>query len=399
MPRTAAFTPKKTPAGWQLDIPAKHSETGARRKLVFKSERLAKAEAAKRMRQMRQHGARAVHIDADLASQAIKAAKLLADYDATLLQVVNDWIARRDEQDASVTLREAWEWSIEKRKSKGRSPLTIKDFVNVQKWMPDELLDKLVCDLSKRDIETALAGAKTASAFNKGRKHLDTVINDAIKAEWASANPVSKIETKDTKSRAVHIVTPDQLRALFEACRDHRASGKYDRLNTLDCRACEVPIAFLAFAGIRPEELRRLDWTDVSLEMRNIRICAPKSKTRTLRNVSIEAVLAAWIETLPEGLRKAGRVVPPDWTNKRGLVFRKAGVPQIDKSDQDRLRHSYGSYYLSAFNDLPTLQSNMGHQHVTTYFTHYHHSMPKEKALKYWSIGPAEWEAQHLAIA
>lgn len=399
MPRAVAFTPKKTPAGWQLDVPAKHSETGSRRKLVFKSERLAKIEATKRKRQMKQHGERAVHIDADLASQAIKVDKLLAKYNTTILQVAQEWIARRNDQDASVTLREAWEWSIAKRKSKGRSPLTIKDFVSVRKWMPDEILDKLVCDLSKRDIETALAGVKTASAFNRGRKQLDSVINDAIKAEWAATNPVSKIEAKEGRSRAVHIVTPDELRSLFESCRDYRAPGEYHRMNALDCRTCQVPIAFLAFAGIRPEELRRLEWGDVSLEMRNIRICAPKSKTRTLRNVRIEDVLAVWIETLPQGLRAAGHVVPPDWTHKRGLVFREAGVAQIDKSDQDRLRHSYGSYHLSAFHDLPALQLNMGHQHVTTYFTHYHHSIPTRKALEYWSVGPAGWKVQQLPIA
>ena len=425
MPLPAQFKPKRTPAGWQIDIPATHSETGARRKLIFKSERLAKIEAAKRKRQMKQHGERAVHIDPDLAAQAIKAGELLEVRDEGLFQVVKEWVAlremvpadvtlgsivkawveHRDEQGASATLREAFDWSIEKREKRKLSPLTIKDFKLVRDWLPGELLESLVCDIRKGDIEAALAGLGSVSRAGKSLKQLKTVFNEAIKKEWVETNPASKVDPTEACAEAekgekpVRIVTVEQLRNLFDACEDYREPGNYDRKNGLDCRGCEVPLAFLALAGIRPDELKRLEWADVSLEMRNIRIRAANSKTRTLRNVHIEDALAAWIETLPQGLRMAGKVVPTDWVNKRGLIFRKAGLPQEDKSDQDRLRHSYGSFHLGAFGDLEALQRNMGHEHASTYFAHYHNSIPKQAALAYWTTGPRGWKAQPIREA
>ena len=137
----------------------------------------------------------------------------------------------------------------------------------------------------------------------------------------------------------------------------------------------------MLFAGLRPEEVARLEWCDIDFESRNIRVPASKSKTNTLRNVHIEDNLMAWLDPYSDLI---GKVRALNWKRKATLVRKKVGIG----SEKDILRHSYGSYWLAANGDNATLQSYMGHAHVTTYFDHYHHAVRKKDALGFWAIMP-----------
>ena len=393
MPRIPALKPRLTEKGWELTVPATQSETGKRQRLYYKSERAAKIEAAKRKRLMKQHGEKALHIPADIAAQALKASAMLDQYEVTLVDVASDWVERRKQQEASITLSEAWLNGEEYRAK--RRPTTIADYKRIGRKLPSWLTKKLVCEITREDCEKALAEiAKGASTYNRYLRNLRATFSDVIRDGYAVDNPASKVRKQAQDEREVAIVTVDQLKAIFTSCIDYRIEGIYDRTEGLDCRPCSVPFAFLAFAGLRPQELVRLVWADVSLELSNIRLRSAKTKTRTLRNVSIEDNLRVWIETIPEPLR-TGQIVPGDWHRRRALVLKKAGLAGA----QDILRHSYGSYYLAAFDNLDALNANMGHAHTKTFFDHYHNALTKREALPYWSIGPAGWEAAQVAIA
>jgi integrase/recombinase XerD len=393
MPRTPSLKPRPTDKGWELTLPATQSETGKRQRLYFKSEKAAKIEAAKRKRLMKQHGAKALHIPADIAAQALKASAIVEKYDVTLVEVARDWVARREQQAASITLGDAWCKGEVYRST--RRPATIADYKRIGRKLPAWLMKKLVSDITRDDCEKALAEvANGASTYNRYLRNLRATFSDSIRDGYSSDNPASKVRKREQAVREVAIVTVDQLGAIFSACIDYRIDGVYDRTDGLDCRPCAIPFAFLAFAGLRPQELVRLTWEDVSLELSNIRLRSAMTKTRTLRNVHIEDNLRAWIETLPEPLR-TGQIVPGDWNRRRALVSKKAGLAGA----QDILRHSYGSFYLAAFDNLDALNANMGHAHIKTFFDHYHNSLTKRDALPYWSIGPIGWYAERLKTA
>jgi integrase len=94
----------------------------------------------------------------------------------------------------------------------------------------------------------------------------------------------------------------------------------------------------------------------------------------------------AWIQTVPlEG--RVGSVIPARWRRKAGRVKKEAGLD--GRKLQDALRHSYGSYSLAMNQDMASLNAAMGHQHMATYFDHYHSALTKEVASDYWKVLPS----------
>ena len=140
-----------------------------------------------------------------------------------------------------------------------------------------------------------------------------------------------------------------------------------------------------AFAGVRPDELKRLQLQDVELSESHIRIVAENSKTRTRRFIEVEPNLAEWL--LP--LRKAeGSVVPSRNFRMRFEAVRKA-AELLDGWQSDILRHSYCSHWLAAFEDLNRLRANVGHRSPDMLFRHYHKSVKPADAKRFWQIKPS----------
>jgi integrase len=159
-------------------------------------------------------------------------------------------------------------------------------------------------------------------------------------------------------------------------------------------------IAIGAFAGIRREEIRRLDWHDVNLAQGTIRIRPEKAKSARNRFVPIEDNLADWLrpyakaegkvwnkvgnKRLTRNLRKAGFGEPGTETKeerKQGVTFRR---PFPDNG----LRHSYATYWLAKYQDSGKLSLHLGHTNSRIVFDHYRAPVPAEDAAAYWSIRP-----------
>lgn len=94
-------------------------------------------------------------------------------------------------------------------------------------------------------------------------------------------DPIDKLPVQEAEIVAL---TPDQLIALFQACTPpqeiDKAAPVYQRRvaaqDTIDLR---LYVALGAFAGIRPWELTRLTWEDISLEDGVVSVRAKHSKT------------------------------------------------------------------------------------------------------------------------
>jgi integrase len=96
--------------------------------------------------------------------------------------------------------------------------------------------------------------------------------------------------------------------------------------------------AYLYFAGIRPDELKRLSSREnelVNLKTRTITIPANISKTRHERHVTISSNLAAWLASSP------GPIVPPNFDRLTKLARKHF------KLSHDEARHSFISYHVA----------------------------------------------------
>ncbi len=101
--------------------------------------------------------------------------------------------------------------------------------------------------------------------------------------------------------------------------------------------------AYLYFAGIRPDELKRMSAREaelVNLKTRTINIPANISKTRHERSVSISDNLAAWLAVSP------APIVPPNFDRFAKLTRKHFNL------SHDEARHSFISYHVAAHRSI-----------------------------------------------
>jgi len=194
------------------------------------------------------------------------------------------------------------------------------------------------------------------------------VFSYAMHAELVTENPFRKVQ-KPTVADAdgVEVFKPEQMGALLR-----------------EAHADWLPLlAIGGFAGIRPEELRRLDWEEVDLQGGFIEVKASKSKSGKRRLVTISKNLRAWL--LPYAGR-TGRIVTPRERKHRIAAMEAAGVKHWP---MDVLRHSFASYHLRFHgNDLNLTAQELGHTSTKMLFQHYREAVKPDAAKAWWALTP-----------
>jgi integrase len=200
---------------------------------------------------------------------------------------------------------------------------------------------------------------------------LKAVFNFGIKRGYLEKNPVCRLDFEKIKNGEVVTLTPAQARALMTAASEGDA-----RL---------LPYHALGlFAGIRPMELQRLDWSNIDLTEGHVEITAAVSKTGRRRIIDIEPNLKAWLARCAQ---TEGAVVTTasNLANRLSAIRHAAG---IEDWPQDVMRHSYASYWLAEHGDINRLTLQLGHTSPTMLWQHYHRAATRRDAAKYWQIAP-----------
>jgi integrase len=390
MARSPSFNFRKTDKGWLVNLPGSVSDTGRFRRRYFKTRDAAKTEC-QRLREIKDRvRSMSVDISPALAEDALQARDLLAPFDVTLSQAAAFYAKHHNKRSKAPTISEAWEAAVTHREN--HRPRTLADLKSWKKALPAWFMAMNAFDVSGKDITKALdETTKGQTRWKTGLRNISSVMGDIVKNGAIPENPTKTIQTKRNVESAddVSIYTPAELQSLFDACQDY-PSGP-DRL----CANCAAPFALMAFAGVRPDEVTKLKWADVSPELGNIRIGPSIAKKARRRNVRINHTLAAWIATVPPEAR-LGKIVPPRWRYKAAMVRKMAGICGREK--QDALRHSFGTYMLATENDMDALKSDMGHEHVRVFFNHYHKAVTKAQALPYWQVLPPGTEIAKMEV-
>ena len=146
-------------------------------------------------------------------------------------------------------------------------------------------------------------------------------------------------------------------------------------------QSIDPPIAkYLAiglFAGIRPNEIIRLDNSDIN--GRYIEVKGTSAKTRKRRIVSVLPNLQNW-------LRVAESIPKANLRRRREIVIEQANVDWA----HDIMRHSFASYHLAYHQSADKTALEMGHRDTQMLFKHYRSVVTKDEAAKFWKIEPAE---------
>ena len=172
---------------------------------------------------------------------------------------------------------------------------------------------------------------------------------------------VSNVEKASHTAPEIQVFTPDQMEKLL---------GK--------AKPALVPVLALgAFAGVRSEEIKRLDWSDIKLQQGHIEIKSAKSKTKIRRLITIPKNLKSWLVPLAN---ETGAVTP--FANL-ALQFAKLGKA----AGATWLRHSFISYRVAQLRDVPRVALEAGNSPAVISRNYLKH-VPRTEASRWFSIIP-----------
>jgi integrase len=231
------------------------------------------------------------------------------------------------------------------------------------------------CDvnaLTPDDVKAFFESRSTglsARSHNNFLRTIGTFLRFAQNHGWLSkeADLLARVEKRSEKPTPVEIFTSAQLAALLK-----NASA--------EIAPC---LALGAFAGLRAEEILRLDWADVEKRPGFIEVAAHKAKTATRRIVPISDNLARWLAIAP---RRGERV----WPHSKAWFFeamRNVASDSNIKWKQNALRHSFISYRLAEIQDVNRVALEAGNS-PQMIFRHYRELAIPEQARTWFSIAP-----------
>jgi integrase len=199
---------------------------------------------------------------------------------------------------------------------------------------------------------------KASQLYHYGSKH-----------GWIAENLIAKLTRPDVRKAIPHHLTVEQAAKLLQTAND----------NPL------LPFVVLGmFAGIRPDEIRRLTWDKVKLDSKVIILGADATKTGQHRVVELNDTALAWLRTCAQ---KSGRVVDmPEITFKRTwkALRQSAGFKHWRHDD---MRHSAATYQCALTGDYAKVAADLGHD-VRVLHRHYRGLATKAEAERFFKLTP-----------
>jgi tyrosine recombinase XerC len=192
----------------------------------------------------------------------------------------------------------------------------------------------------------------------------------AVREGTLASSPASSVRTPKTPQRLPRHLRPVEVEAVLEAAAGAGALGIRDR----------ALVELLYASGLRVGELVSLDWRDLDLAGRVLRVLGKGGKERMVPfGTPAAAALRAWL-TAWEGVRGEAAALDdamPVFLNARGGRLTDRSVRRIlDRAVKDAavatgvhphtLRHSFATHLLEAGADLRAIQELLGHSSLST---------------------------------
>lgn len=257
---------------------------------------------------------------------------------------------------------------IEAKKIDGLSDVYLNDL----RYRLGMFADSFQCDLvsltsddTQSFFERIQLGARS---FNNFLRALKTFCRFAQDRGWLSkeVDLLSGVKRRKEKRTPVEILAPQEMAALLEHA-------------TPEIAPC---FALAAFAGLRSEEILRLEWEDVTRRPGFIEVAAHKAKTAARRLVPIADNLTRWLRPL----RSDGLL----WQNTKAMFhktrLRVAAEAEV-KWKQNVLRHSFISYRLAELQDVNRVALEAGNS-PQMIFRHYRELATPVQAATWFAIAP-----------
>ena len=180
-------------------------------------------------------------------------------------------------------------------------------------------------------------------------------------------NPAAESEPIKVRDRDVEIFEPAEFTALLAAADEA-------------FRPC---LALQGLAGLRSNEVERLDWSHVKMAERVIVVSKGVAKTASRRTIPIGDALAEWLAPVPQVNGQIWQGSHDHFYVAQQATAAAAGV----EWKHNGLRHSYASYRFALLPDAGRVAAELGHSPAILH-KHYRELANREAAEAWFDVRP-----------
>jgi integrase len=304
----------------------------------------------------------------DAARTAAEAAEKLAPFRISIADAIDSFLATMHQRQASVPLLTLADEFVRNRTAKQKSRAYLYDLEKrLSRFVKDFGAERIVSEVQASEVDAWIHSLRLGpQSINNFRAVLSAAWSFAVKRGYAGENVIAHIDKVKVARDNIGTFSPDEVSRLLNAA------------------APEV-VPFLGigvFAGLRPEEIKRLRWSDVSLEDRLITVNATVSKTARKRFAEIPDNLAEWQRPF---VGRMGSVACP---NLQKLVRDARDAAGIKHWPHDVLRHTFASAHYAHFQNPAHTALVLGHRDQQMLMNHYRNLMRPSDAARYWEVRP-----------
>jgi integrase len=362
--RIKTYKDRKRP---NLKFVVRSNVSGRWERRFFETKEEAKTYAAQKEIELLNQRTEAMTFPTELRVMAQRAAKRLAEYRRTIDDAAQFYLKHLESEKGSVPVEQAVAELIQNRRAAGRSRVYCGDLKFRLGRFAEKFDGKSVASITTKEInqwlESLQVGSVTRNTFRRDARTLFSFCSDH---GYCVDNPATATTRAKEPSTEVSVLSVEDARCLLE-----KSSPEM------------LPYwAIGLFAGLRPSEIRHLQWTDVDFD--DAHITVRSTKTNRKRFVQMQPSLIAWLSRYRK--HKGAVVSLIDFRRRSEEDRAVAGL--LDRWPVNAMRHSFGSYWLAEFKDVNKLALEMGNS-PTVIERHYKRAMKAKEAHRYWEIMPS----------
>jgi integrase len=390
--RVSIYQVKNRKAGYEyLNYTVSFSDQGKQVLATFSDLAKAKTHAKQRARELAKGAMSVLSLKREEAAEYRRALELLKPLGLSLIEAAQQAVKSNRGVNQTVTVGTVITELLKDREVQG---LSVKYRYNLQRThfrFGSVFQEARLASLDRPTIKTFLDGLDcrcrggrrpaTARTRNNYRAAIGLVIEHAkvlkyLPKEHDSIEDMLKEYNEAPKPTEVY--TPAEIEMLLRAAWE----GRWRVL---------VPfLAIGAFAGVRHEEIVRLDWKDVPLDGGEITIQAGNAKTARRRNIPVAENLARWLVEFKKDFgpicyrrnmaEPLSRFIESESIRKTGFVWKR-----------NALRHSYLSYRLKIIGNVPLVAIEGGNSPAMIE-RHYKQLVTADAAKAWFAVQPPTGE-------
>jgi len=378
---------------WALDL---GKINGKRSQRFFSSRREAEAALAEAKTKREQCGAPALIFSNEERVRFTAARDRLATAGATIEQAVDFFMQRNRAVREPLTLADLTKRCLLQKELDGKRSRYVGQLAVSWRSFARGREEMMAHVVTSAEVQRWITGGGWAPKTQRvylGDLH--ALFAYAVQEGHATENPCagSRIRLTAMERSEIEALTFAQVKALLERTAKAPADGAEE-----DFRPLLWYVALGLFAGIRPDEIKRLNRAEIDLEERHVVVLASHSKTRQRRVVDLSANAVEWLQLDPV---RTGPVWRPSlrhaWVRLRqsvGLLghrepAKRTAEQAAMKWPHDAMRHTFASMHYAQHQNEQLLKAQMGHSdREDTLMQHYRALTTRKEAEQFWTLRP-----------